>query len=47
MQQTAFNQQDDLEILSRETVYKSFTQVDVVKLKHRLFGGISPLFSVN
>ena len=44
MQQTAFNQQDDVEILSRETVYKSFTQVDVVKLKHRLFaGGISPI----
>ncbi|MFO1391344.1 MAG: NUDIX domain-containing protein [Agitococcus sp.] len=44
MQQTAFNQQHDVEIISRETVYKSFTQVDVVKLKHRLFaGGISPL----
>ncbi len=44
MQQTAFNQQQDVEILSRETVYKSFTQVDVVKLKHRLFaGGISPI----
>lgn len=44
MQQTAFNQQNDVEILSRETVYKSFTQVDVVKLKHRLFaGGISPI----
>ena len=44
MEQTAFNQQDDVEILSRETVYKSFTQVDVVKLKHRLFaGGISPM----
>lgn len=43
MQQTAFNQQDDVEILSRETVYKSFTQIDVVKLKHRLFaGGMSP-----
>ena len=44
MKQTAFNQQNDVEILSRETVYKSFTQVDVVKLKHRLFaGGISPM----
>ena len=45
MQQTTFNQQDDVEILSRETVYKSFTQIDVVKLKHRLFagGGISPI----
>jgi len=44
MQQTAFNQQNDVEILSRETVYKSFTQIDVVKLKHRLFaGGISPI----
>lgn len=44
MQQTAFNQQNDVEILSRETVYKSFTQIDVVKLKHRLFaGGISPV----
>ena len=44
MQQTAFNQQNDVEILSRETAYKSFTQIDVVKLKHRLFaGGISPI----
>jgi len=44
MEQIAFNQQNDVEILSRETVYKSFTQVDVVKLKHRLFaGGISPV----
>ena len=43
MKKTAFNQQQDVEIISRETVYKSFTQVDVVKLKHRLFaGGISP-----
>lgn len=44
MQQTVFNQQQDVELVSRETVYKSFTQVDVVKLKHRLFaGGISPI----
>ncbi len=44
MQQTAFNQQQDVEIISRETVYKSFTQIDVVKLKHRLFaGGMSPV----
>ena len=44
MEQTVFNQQNDVEILSRETVYKSFTQIDVVKLKHRLFaGGISPI----
>ncbi len=44
MEQTVFNQQNDVEILSRETVYKSFTQIDVVKLKHRLFaGGISPV----
>lgn len=44
MQQTAFNQQNDVEIIERKTVYKAFTQVDVIRLKHRMFaGGMSPV----
>jgi hypothetical protein len=38
--------QHDVEIISRETVYKAFTQVDVLRLQHSLFvGGTSPYYS--
>jgi ADP-ribose pyrophosphatase len=36
--------QHNVEIISRETTYKSFTQVDVLRLQHSLFiGGTSPI----
>lgn len=33
------NTQEDVEVLSKETVYKGFYQVDVYQLRHRLFKG--------
>lgn len=41
---TAFDVAQDVEIIERHTVYKSFTQVDVLRLRHRMFaGGMSPV----
>jgi ADP-ribose pyrophosphatase len=40
----AFNVAQDVTIVERRTVYKAFTQVDVLRLQHRLFaGGTSPI----
>jgi ADP-ribose pyrophosphatase len=41
---TAFDVAQDVEIIERRTVYKAFTQVDILRLKHRMFaGGMSPV----
>ena len=41
---TVFNSVHDVDVIERKTVYKAFTQLDILRLKHRLFaGGISPV----
>ena len=40
----AFDMAQDVNVVERRTAYKAFTQVDVLRLTHRLFsGGTSPV----
>lgn len=44
MSSTEFNGQQDVAIVEKRTAYQGFTQVDVLRLQHRLFaGGMSPV----
>ncbi len=44
MSSTEFSVQQDVAIVEKRTAYKGFTQVDVLRLQHRLFaGGMGPV----